>query len=559
MEMVGKLVAKLQKIIFNRKALLLLIFCSFSLSNVGYTQDEYDPKQTALALNYALVSLCKIASYNDKIILDQEYNNIINNIDLSKIEDEEIKDLYLNLMDTITSSKIAEGKKERLNQIYDRDLTDALYSSFNPNSVALVFVDPTLAITQVGSVYFNYRDNKKNYDIFKDQQEAQIDEQMLQRLNDQRKEFFNASWELIQRYEFPDKWRLTEEQIFNYIDILKDDHKGRRYRKLLRKIDEFQAYPPFWYYLGKTAQDIDKPEEALKYYTKFSETQKGIFRKDPFLISVNMNTISLLNPEQNEDQILQKIEEIVDNSKDSDWNNILFAALQYINFKKYEKAKRLLQRNIDYDHCVSLNKRILGEILIKKQSKDELLDLVNNMLEDNGSKNCDILYLFGKANDKKILSSFKGEINGIQLSNESNLLADDDLVVSVPIKWAHSVKGFQLTVNSEAFTKAEYNSETGKMDFYIKEVFDKDKFLEANKKQNYEVLIAHPSSTLILNFEAGIVAKEKKKNKALTWLIKKVDSDTKDTYTDKKVHFTKIKMKFKNKIYKFYNNRLVLD
>mgnify|MGYP000072853877 CR=1 FL=1 len=43
-----------------------------------------------MALNYCNFSLLTIIEYNDRIILDQEYNNIINRINLSLIKDEEI-------------------------------------------------------------------------------------------------------------------------------------------------------------------------------------------------------------------------------------------------------------------------------------------------------------------------------------------------------------------------------------------------------------------------------------------------------------------------------------
>jgi hypothetical protein len=52
--------------------------------------DESEAFSSILALNYCHFSLAKIISYNDRIVLDEEYNNIINNINLSKIHDEEI-------------------------------------------------------------------------------------------------------------------------------------------------------------------------------------------------------------------------------------------------------------------------------------------------------------------------------------------------------------------------------------------------------------------------------------------------------------------------------------
>jgi hypothetical protein len=55
-------------------------------------------KNAVLALNYLHASLNKIKMYNDKRVLEDEYDNIINNINLTAINDKEIVDIITKLM-----------------------------------------------------------------------------------------------------------------------------------------------------------------------------------------------------------------------------------------------------------------------------------------------------------------------------------------------------------------------------------------------------------------------------------------------------------------------------
>ena len=52
----------------------------------GFTPPEgYDPQNTMLALNMAVVSLHRILTTRSRAVLDDEYQNIINNLSLGNI------------------------------------------------------------------------------------------------------------------------------------------------------------------------------------------------------------------------------------------------------------------------------------------------------------------------------------------------------------------------------------------------------------------------------------------------------------------------------------------
>ena len=56
---------------------------------------NYDSLLTMAALNMAVVSLHRITSTKDRLILDQEYKNIINNLRMGEINaDPELTELY---------------------------------------------------------------------------------------------------------------------------------------------------------------------------------------------------------------------------------------------------------------------------------------------------------------------------------------------------------------------------------------------------------------------------------------------------------------------------------
>lgn len=95
----------------RRFALLVLVVMLFTVSP-SFPAEEYDPQHTMLALNMAIVSVHKILSAKDRIILDQEYQNIINNLSIGNIKsDPEITELYNKLIDIIGQKRLRRPTK----------------------------------------------------------------------------------------------------------------------------------------------------------------------------------------------------------------------------------------------------------------------------------------------------------------------------------------------------------------------------------------------------------------------------------------------------------------
>ena len=130
-------------------ALLLLVGCTDEeLSSVEPTptlEPSPTPRYTEatkamLALNYCHLSLVKILAYEDRIILHEEYDNIINNINLAMIDDEEIITVLKHLMDTLTEFKLAETEKELFVNAYNKKVSTAFYEALANSATSTVAI-----------------------------------------------------------------------------------------------------------------------------------------------------------------------------------------------------------------------------------------------------------------------------------------------------------------------------------------------------------------------------------------------------------------------------------
>ncbi|MBQ3693351.1 MAG: hypothetical protein II884_01080, partial [Synergistaceae bacterium] len=82
---------------------------------------EYDPLLTMSALNMAIVSLHRITSTRDRLILDREYKNIINNIRMGEINaDPELTSLYQEIVRVIHRGRLRDDERRRIEENFSR-------------------------------------------------------------------------------------------------------------------------------------------------------------------------------------------------------------------------------------------------------------------------------------------------------------------------------------------------------------------------------------------------------------------------------------------------------
>jgi len=354
-------------------------------------KEDIDKLKAAYALNMCTVSISQIVDYNDINILEQEYDAILNNLNLEQMpKDEALLQILKQILDTITYFRIEEVEKEFIEKEYQQKMKNAIWSAVPNFGVIISGGNPITAVislaSQVGIGYMNYRRNKAECDNEKEKQMWQLRKTAIEQFNGLRRELFDTAWRLADEYDFPDEYRLTEKQIAQYNKILMDNDEIRKYERLYSIKDKFKAYPPFWYYIGNTAKRISESDDetvkenvkadfALKargYFEEFFKLNKyNILREDQIAASGSLEYAEILLKDDNPDKA--KISECIDKARalcGNAFDVLQLCSVLYLKNNEADKASEILSILVNEDYNRIINAQFLSGIYVKEQNKD---------------------------------------------------------------------------------------------------------------------------------------------------------------------------------------------
>ena len=429
--------------------LLFVVLAVFSGSPVFCQETQASPENTLAALNSCIVAVAEIVSYNDRLLLEREYRDIITNLDFSALQaDEELISLFQALMDGITESLLREDAKAQALRFYTKRTERTILQSLTKTAAggldgSIAILDGVLNAT---SAYFDHKNTIEEYRKEYSDKLYELDKDRIQKLNDLQKKLFSSSWKLVQKYSLPDRYRLTMEDIEEFIEAVKDTNMERRYRRLARLSDKFAEYPPFWYFLGHTALRCGKNDDAQRAFRSYEEHKRPIFRKDPFHASVAMNTVRMRDGSDTT-ETRRLLDIVLRNSRTAEWQNFLFAGVSYFRIGDTKTALECLQRNIDNGLEVELNERLKKNIesgtTIASGAADALEEALDKAVGLDTLKNQDLLERFGRLKDVKLLGKVSKDFLSIRFDVYHRKGRKDLLAIQIPQKWLIGTIGLE--------------------------------------------------------------------------------------------------------------------
>ena len=156
--------------------------------------DELENKRrAAYALNLCTVSVSQIIDYEDLIVLEQEYEAILNNLNLEAMpKDEPLLLIIKQILDVITFFRIDKVERAFIEEEYNKQVRNAIWSAV-PNFGMLIaggnLMTAGVAIaTQVGMGYMNYRNNRNEYQGERNRKLWQLQKAAIEQFNGLRRE-----------------------------------------------------------------------------------------------------------------------------------------------------------------------------------------------------------------------------------------------------------------------------------------------------------------------------------------------------------------------------------
>lgn len=359
--------------------------------------------RAAYALNLCTVSVAQIIDYNDIGILMQEYDNILNNLNMEAIpKNNALREALVQILETIKLCKISEGDRKLIDSEYQNRMKNAVWSAVphlglifatgNPIAIAM-----NLA-TQVGIGYMNYRRNRAEYQQGREKEYWQIQKNKLDIFSNLQQMLFETAWRLADAFNFPDEYRLTDQQVHEYNITLLEDDPIKRYNNLDFMKDKFKAYPHFWYQMGSTANSIYRSEdldisdstrtmykghaiECFEHYRKLNKF--NLLRQDAITSAWALEYIDLLdlndeNDREKAKELLEEAEAHAGTAKDV----LELCAYAALNLGNYDDAIKLFKFLVNNDYNLEINARILSALLIYNFRDPEKRDSVLSAYEN---------------------------------------------------------------------------------------------------------------------------------------------------------------------------------
>ena len=505
---------------------------------------KYDPQSTAMLLNYCRESLYKITEFNDRAVLDDEYSRLVNNIDITRIQDDEAAELIEALLTELNALRLNEAERRLLSDAYNQRIQAAVMEAFKGNKALVSAKDlapvtgkpaalACQAIVTLASGIVNFKGALAKQEHQAKARDMQLRAEELNRLTTLRTRFFDTEYKLYKRYNLPDRLNLKEVQMAQYIKVLADEDSQRRLERLERLKEDFDAFPPFWYQIGKAAQAVNSPAIAKSYYAHFEQIQTHVFREDQDYVMLCMHRILLDDTEKDRDAIRHDLRIIEDNTRYYyKWESLLFAALMYYQLGDVDNARRLIRMSINEGYSVPLHESILSD-MESETAKARLDKTATELVEKSDASALEALARVGPGQHLEALRAAGKLITDVTVTvsarshaaqNMSYLIPGynlyaasralkgdayfDNCVVHMPDAWFATGKAkVRLKCSGKTFKPSDVsrNPKAGTADVVFARVLKLRDIVEKNQRRTLTVHIDSPIASLDIEFEAKSV------------------------------------------------------
>ena len=393
-----------------KKLFTMCVLCVTAIgiyAQTAKTLTEAQKEQLITALNYVEFSTAQIKTHHNRLIVDREFDFVINKIKRNIFIDPRLINTYSSLLQNLTELKLQENERAFYQKQAEKQRKQAIFHAFQ--SFGSVFIPGRTPLQMVASLaytgtsaFFNYKRAVNAVDNALDQQTFNIDQQQLRVIDEQRTQLFNNSTALLSQYRLDEKSYTHENFMEKFIAVLQMSGNTEKLNNLrvLKESHRFDNFPPFWYELGSAYQAENNYSAAREAYTKFEQLQhNSIITYDKYYVELAKNMIGIIagngSTESKNKQLRENKNEVYkylsiieeqtsrENTFDVIDKNYYMAQIYYV-LGDTAKAVKSLEENIGLGDA---GKDYLGSSkFLLKILKTELASEKNNVIYDVSTK-----------------------------------------------------------------------------------------------------------------------------------------------------------------------------
>jgi len=327
---------------------------------------------TAVALNYCRASFHRIRKTQAAEVLAEEQEKILNNLNLGQVDDPEVIALYTAVLDEISQTGLAEKERfmfrnNHTAQIRRQVTWDAL--AFGTDLMTAQFGS---AVKTGANSWWDYR----NHVFQRDMDLHKIEKTRVTSVVQRSSQFLDTFWKLARKKNIPDRWLVRGDDLDQLELAMQEKDPAVRLRVLKRMTSFMEAYPPYWYYVGRTYQEMGKLNEAMDMYSRLEDLGTGYFRKDELLTTALANQAAIQDF-LGDDRALASARRSLACSTDV-WEANLMSARILQRHGQIADAEDAILRNLDVDLEQAQSHVFLASLYYFSRDETKLLAMMND-------------------------------------------------------------------------------------------------------------------------------------------------------------------------------------
>lgn len=402
-------------------------------------QERRQKVKLAVALNYCRASFHRINKFQTQEVLKQEKQRILNNLDLSSIDDIEVVKLYTDVVDEISQIELVDNERGIIKEHHNRSFGQKIFANMLAVSAQAATFNYVGAVSTGASSFWDYQATQWNIE----NESWKLEKSHLSSLTRKTTGFIETSWKLARERKIPDEWLIRDRNIEEMYQSLNEPDLEKRLRVLRRMEEYLQCFPPYYYYIARLEQSLGRLQEAAETYRKLRDLEQGHMRKDDML-ATGLANLAMIEHHFGDPRAVQTARQALRESGDV-WEANLVCANILSGSGEFAVAEDAVLRNLD--------------VALEQESSRNALALVY-------SRSGDTEKLAKRLNDAEFVSSLKGPIllkcalamgsQGLPAHANRKLLASlhgrvnlnngrDDLVITANEDW--NLSGAQLRVS----------------------------------------------------------------------------------------------------------------
>jgi len=247
-------------------------------------------RDVAVALNYCRAAFHRIRKYPTQAVIHEEQEKILNNLNLNGIQDEEIINLYTDVLDEISQIQLTDKETELFETKYQRAVRQEL--AFDSLSIGLNLLSAQYlgAVRTGANSWWDFR----NFSWTRDHEAFKLEKARMNSVVKKSSSFLDTFWKLTQENQIPDRWLIRSTDLDELEQAMNEKDLEKRLRILKRMEPFMECYPPYWYYIARTQQSLGDLEDSVRSYDELATLGTNHFRRDDMLASAFANQAVIL-------------------------------------------------------------------------------------------------------------------------------------------------------------------------------------------------------------------------------------------------------------------------